>query len=84
LRAQFPILASAPDHLVLRYAELDALAAVLWNSLIEQGPVNSDGEPKRLITEYRRLLMELRSLAGTLGILNSDEPDAIAALLGEA
>jgi hypothetical protein len=65
---------------VLRYAEVDALSNAVWVALSDQGPVNADGEPRRLITEYRRLLAELRGLAEVLGIHAKADP--LAALLG--
>jgi hypothetical protein len=81
LKAQFPALETAPDHLVMRYAEVDALANALWVTLSEQGVVNEAGEPRRLVTEYRRLLIQLRDLADVLGILNKADP--LASLLGD-
>lgn len=80
LKSQFPALATAPDHLVVRYAEIDTLVGAVWVTLSEQGPVNEAGEPRRLVTEYRRLLIQLRDLAEVLGILNKADP--LESLLG--
>jgi len=82
LRKEHPALADKPQHLILRYAEVDALAAMIWIDLQENGPVNAEGEPRRLVNEYRLLLAELRSLAGTLGLLAAAESDPLASLLG--
>jgi hypothetical protein len=84
LKKQFPALADRPDHLILRYCEVDALAAAVWCDLQERGPVNEQGEPRRLLEEYRRLLAELRSLAGTLGLLEPADDDPVSALLRRA
>jgi len=58
------------------------LTGSIWNVLFEQGPVNAEGEPRRLLSEYRLLLAELRSLSDTLGILTPAERDPLAAILG--
>jgi len=44
-------------------------------------PVTDDGSPRRLLSEYRLLLAEMRSLADALGILTPNN-DPVAALLG--
>jgi len=82
LKAQFPVLASAPDHLVQRYAEVDLIAANVFAALIDNDVVTRDGEPKRLLSEYRLLLAELRSVAGALGILSPADVDPLSTLLG--
>lgn len=76
LKKAYPALADKPVHLLRRYVELDAMSATLWNVLFDEGPLNANGEPKRLLTEYRHLIAELRSLASTLGLLNAPESDA--------
>src|SRR5688500_1501924 len=52
LKRDYPQLAGQPRHLIQRYAEVDYLAAELWTTLEEQGAINKDGEPKRLLSEY--------------------------------
>src|SRR5688500_2361220 len=50
LRREFPRLANGPRHLLLRYCEVDTLAAAVWVALQGQGPVNDAGEPRRLLS----------------------------------
>lgn len=81
LRREFPQLADKPRHLILRYAEVDFLAAAVWIALQEQGPTNEAGEPRRLLSEYRLLLDQLRSLADALGMLTPSDADPLSRLL---
>jgi hypothetical protein len=82
LRRDYPALVDKPRHLVARYCEVETLTASIWNALFEQGPVSNDGEPRRLLSEYRLLLAELRSLADTLGITAPVERNPLVDLLG--
>jgi hypothetical protein len=82
LRRDYPALADKPRHLVARYCEVETLTSSIWNALFEQGPVNNDGEPRRLLSEYRLLLAELRALADTLGITAPVESNPLVDLLG--
>lgn len=77
-----PGLKDKPRHLVQRYVEVDALVAMLWNVLFTEGVVNAEGEPKRLLTDYRHLINELSRLAAALGLLSPDDgADPMAAAL---
>jgi hypothetical protein len=56
---------------------VDLIAANVFAAMVDVDVVNADGEPRRLLSEYRLLLAELWSLADTLGIL---APSAIRSL----
>lgn len=85
LRRKYPHLESAPDHLVQRYCELDTIAAKCFLLLADDDVLTEDGEPKRLLTEYRRLTEALGRLAERLGIVQklAAEPDPISTLFGK-
>jgi hypothetical protein len=78
-----PELATKPKHLVRRYVEVDSLAAIVWNVLYDVGPLNDEGEPRRLLNDYRLLIVELRTLAQTLGLMEPSSADPLADLLGK-
>jgi hypothetical protein len=77
-----PALADKPRNLIRRYVELDTLAAIVFNEVYESGPLNADGEPKRLLGDYLRIMGELRALGAVLGLLSPGEDDVLSILNG--
>jgi len=84
LRAAFPHLATAPDLILQRFAEVDLVAATVFVHLIDGEVETEDGAPRRLLSEYRALIRELARLGETLGITGKPpEVDPLKLLLGE-
>ena len=70
--------------MVLRYAEVEAILAELSEHIARHGPLAPTGDVSRVVTEYRHLVRELRTLAGALGIVvtkvDDSPPDPLSAL----
>jgi len=82
LKSQFPHLATAPDHLLQRYAEVDLICAKVFAALVDDDVTTVAGEPRKLLGEYRLLQAELRTLAEALGMLKPAGSDPLSDLLG--
>jgi hypothetical protein len=65
---QCPYLAKQDLFLLRRFAQLEMLCDVIYAQLREKGVFNKEGEAKRLLGEYRKLVLAQGSLASQLGL----------------
>ena len=76
IKMQCPWLAKEDIFLTRRFAQAEMLLDVIYGQLRDKGPLTKDGEAKRLVGEWRKLVQTQGMLANQLGL----SPAARAAL----
>jgi hypothetical protein len=71
MHAAMPWLMPSDEPTCRHWAELEILGSNLFADLVQRGELNDDGDPRRVLTEYRQLRQAQLKLEDALGMTPS-------------